>query len=252
MSGYLPPTGAQEQLFCRRVADAVRRCDDSGRAQYLGFLDERQQALAQMQLARSQWPQHLFFGGYPDAERKVLAVCLDAPEPVAFPLCCLRIDCRGAALTHRDYLGAVLGLGLERECLGDILPDAQGAYLFALRTQAQLILRELTEVGREKAAVSLCEAPPQLAPSEGESLSASVASLRLDAVLAALLHKNREDAADLVRGQRVQVNHVLRTEGSAALAEGDLITVRGFGRFLLEKAGDKTRKGRTFISYRKY
>lgn len=253
MSGYLPPSTPAEQIFCRRVADAAGRCEATGRPQYLGFLDERQQVLAAAQLSKIKWPEHLFFGGYPLAERKVLAVYGDEPPAEeAFPLCCLRVSCRGGALTHRDYLGALLALGLKRECVGDILPDGEGAYLFALSSSAQLIAAELREVGRAAVKTALCDPPAALAPQEGEAVRASVASLRLDAVLAALLHVSRDDASALVRSERVLVNHVAKTAPAAQLGEGDLLTVRGLGRFKLKEVGGQTKKGRIFVTCIKY
>ena len=72
--------------------------------------------LAAAQLSKIKWPEHLFFGGYPLAERKVLAVYGDEPPAEeAFPLCCLRVSCRGGALTHRDYLGALLADVYKRQ-----------------------------------------------------------------------------------------------------------------------------------------
>lgn len=253
LARYLPPTGPEEQLFCRRVADAARRCGSCGRAQYLGFLDERQQALAEMQLARLQWAQSLFWGGYPGAERGVLALYDAAPPPLEeYPLCCLRITARGGGLTHRDYLGALLGLGLQRECLGDILPDEEGAYLFSLQPQAALIVRELVSVGRQKGRAEHCLPPPALAARAGQESCVSVASLRLDAVLAALLHKSRERAAELVRAEKVLVNHIPLGSPSALLEEGDNITVRGTGKFRLQQIGGPSKKGRIFVTCIKY
>ena len=253
MSGYLPPSTPAEQIFCRRVADAAGRCEATGRPQYLGFLDERQQVLAAAQLSKIKWPEHLFFGGYPLAERKVLAVYADEPpNGEAFPLCCLRVSCRGGGLTHRDHLGALLALGLKRECVGDILPDSGGAYLFALSSSAALIAAELREVGREAVKTAICAPPADLAPQQGETVRASVASPRLDAVLSALLHVSRDDASALVRSERVLVNHVPKTGPAAQLSEGDILTVRGVGRFKLEEIGGQTREGRVFVTCIKY
>ena len=254
MGGYLPPSTAEEKLFCRRVADAAGRCESSGHVQFTGFLDERQQALAQAQLARLAWQGQLFFGGYPDAERVVLALYeQDPPKAEQFPIHCLRIGCKNAArLTHRDYLGALMGLGIKRECVGDILPDEEGALVFALPAFARMIETQLTEVGRERVTVAPAALPQSVDAPAGEPMQISVASLRLDAVLAALLHLSREQAAALIRSEKVLVNHIVRTAPAVSLEEGDLLTIRGTGRFRLQALCGQSKKGRSFVRCIKY
>ena len=254
MGGYLPPSTPEEKLFCRRVADAAGRCESSGRLQFTGFLDERQQALALAQLARLSWQGYLFFGGYSDAERTVLAL-YEGEEPAfeQFPVICLRISCRHADhLTHRDYLGALMGLGFKRECVGDILPDEEGAIVFALPATAKLICNQLSEVGRESVSAAITQLPQSICAASGEPVKISVASLRLDAVLAALLHLSREQTAALIRTERVLVNHIVRSAPSTMLEEGDLLTVRGTGRFRLQSLCGQSKKGRSFVICIKY
>ena len=222
--------------------------------QFTGFLDERLQDLARAQLARLAWQGHLFFGGYPDAERVVLALYLrEPPAAEQFPVVCLRIGCKNAErLIHRDYLGALMGLGLKREGVGDILPDAEGALVLALPAAARLIETELTEVGRERVTVAPAPLPQSAGEPAGEPLRISVASLRLDAVLAALLHLSREQAAALIRSEKVLVNHIVRSAPATPLAEGDLLTIRGTGRFRLQELCGQSKKGRSFVSCIKY
>lgn len=252
MSSYHPPETPEEKLFCRRVADAADRFWSFGRVQFLGFLDERQQTLAEAQLGRGD-PPYLFFGGYPQAERRMLAVGTEQILETEYPFFCLRIDCKKAGrLAHRDYLGALMGLGLKREAVGDILPDSGGAVLFALPAAAALIEEQLREVGRETVSARRCAIPNDLCSSAGEPVRLSVASLRLDAVLAALLHQSREHASELVRSDRVQINHRLCASGAAPLEAGDLITVRGTGRFRIEEIGGQSKKGRVFVTCIKY
>lgn len=230
------------------------RCEDSGQVQYMGFLDERQQELCEAQLAKSGWLKHLFFGGHALAERKVLAVYLDeVPVPQSFPICCVDIAApQGTVLAHRDCLGALLGLGLRRELVGDILPEGQNAYAFVLQQAEGLITQELREVGPVHVKATSCIPPPQLAPAQGQSSTFSVSSLRLDAVLAGALKMGREAASELVRSGRVQINHQLCTSVSTTLAEKDQITVRGVGRVSVDQVGGLSKKGRVFITCIKY
>ncbi len=233
--------------------DAARRHEASGRVQFLGFLDERQQLLAQAQLSAQREEFH-FFGGYPQAERQMLAVGVQQSlQACEYPFFCLRIACKNAKrLTHRDYLGALMGLGLKREAVGDILPDQQGAILFALPSAAALIEEQLHEVGRETVSVSRSTVPDELCAPQGEPVRLSVASPRLDAVVSGVLHQSRETAAELIRADRVQINHRSCTSVSTQLEEGDLVTVRGIGRFRLSELGGVSRKGRVFLTCIKY
>lgn len=241
----------------RRAQDLCRIAENRGVARYSGFLSDREQSLAKAAMNQAGCTWAAFEGGYPAAERKLL--CLEpagaSGEP---PICCVLIRCAGTgsdAPAHKDYLGSVLGLGLERECVGDILPDPDApgtAYAFVLERVAPLICDELTSVGRWTARAERFEGQLPVQPAQRESKTATVSSLRADAVLAAMLRCSRGQAEALVRGGRLEINHVPVTSAHAAVYEGDVFTVRGVGRFKLEALGGKSRKDRLFIQYFQY
>ncbi len=241
----------------RRAVDLLRAAQSRWDARYSGFLSDREQDLCRAALNREGCDWYRFWGGYPDAERQLL--CLEPiGEEARPPLVCVRLDCAmGETPEHKDYLGALMGLSIQRTGLGDILldPSSPGrAYVFALPSVAELIQQELTGVGRASVRVSLCDA------SETESLAqlpritktATVSSLRADAVLAAMLNCSRGIACDLIRGGRVEIGHIPVTAPHAAVYEGDTFTVRGKGRFKLQSLGGKSRKDRLFIEYTVY
>lgn len=253
--GYLPPQNAEEQLLQRRVDELCRAAQHTGRARFTDFLSDRQQQLAQAALNRIDWPFYRWEGGWPGAERKMLCILPDEGEGEEAPFCCVRLSAQGpgAALAHRDCLGALMALGLERESMGDIfLPGEKEAFVFAKPAAADVICRELHQAGHTTVRAGLCEMgelPFTAAQAEPQRKTASVASLRLDAVLAAMLHGSREQAAQRIRAGRVEINHLAVSSTSASLYAGDKITVRGEGRFCLEKIGGKSRKDRVFIQY---
>ena len=258
--GFVPPQKPPEQMLMRRVEELCRRAVYTGRVCWTDFLSDRQQQLAQAAVNRAGMGVCRWEGGYPDAERRVLGILPeDAPwlEDEPAPVRCIRLQVRSAQgkLAHRDCLGAVLGLGLDRRSLGDILPDQEGgAYLFCLPPADALILQQLRQVGRETVEPSLAEEGlPEAADSRARRIqTASLASLRLDAALAAMLHCSREEAAQLVRTGKVQANHLEMTSPHAAIYEGDIFTIRGKGRFRLESIGGKSRRDRIFIQYYQY
>ena len=135
----------------RRVLDLCAIAMNRGIARYSSFLSDREQTLALAALNREGCEEYSFDGGYPFAERRVL--CIEPAGACGFsPIACVRMECLHVQDIpgHKDYLGAVLGLGLDRSSIGDIVldPNAPGtAYVFALEPAAELICSELTGVG---------------------------------------------------------------------------------------------------------
>lgn len=252
--GYLPPVDDEEKLFFRRVkelADGARR---SGVPRRTAFLSDRQQALAYAALCAAGCDGYHFDGGYPEAERKILFLHGDRGKSDAPPFGCLFVEAMGrqGALTHRDYLGAFLALGVKRECIGDILPCEAGAYVFLLDTVSPLLREELSSVGRCTVRVREARADELPVQEQRPLRRASVASLRLDALLAAMLHVSRAEAAGLVRSGAVEINHVPTASVHAEVYEDDTFSIRGFGKYHLSEIGSQSRKGRIFVSYFEY
>lgn len=260
--GFVPAQNDEERFLMRHVEDLVRAAFGRGIARYSAFLSDREQQLAQAALNRAGAPEEScrFEGGWPDAERRVL--CLE-PEDCypASPVCCVRLRCRalaGAQLpVHKDYLGSLMGLELRREALGDIVlpPEEPGTtYLFALEPAAALICQELRSVGRtEVTAQQLAlDEVPEFAQAERRLQTATVSSLRLDAVLAAMLRCSRGMAAELVAAGRVEINHLPVSSAHAPVYESDVFTVRGKGRFRLTALPGKSKKDRQIIEFFQY
>ena len=159
----------------------------------------------------------------------------------------------GAGLTHRDYLGSLMGLGLPREKLGDILLSQQGAQVVVLREVLPILLSLWEKVGRYP--VRLTPIPlAQLRPVPGErkQIRATVASPRLDAVAAAGFSIPRSRAAELIRGGRVMVNHRPCGKADKAVEAGDVLTCRGLGKCVLREIGGTSKRGRTILELERY
>lgn len=256
--GFLPPQNEQEKLVMRRAQDLFRAAWGRGAARYSGFLSDREQALCQAALNAAGCDGYSFEGGHPAAERKLL--CIEPAGAVsAPPICCVKLECAvpagASAPAHKDYMGSLLGLGLDRSCLGDILQDPGqpgAAFAFLLEKAGEVVCAELTSVGRVPARAGLAECPAAFSAPERQMCSATVASLRADAVLAAMLHCSRGQAEQLVRAGGVEIGHVPVASPHAPVYEGDIFTVRGKGRFQLAALGGKTRKDRLFIEYFQY
>ena len=250
MRGYIPPADDDERLFVRRLGDLVQVVRQRGTSRSTPFLSDRQQELARAALAGLGFEGYAFDGGYPDAERRILRLFGEYGAQEPLPAVCLFAQTLRAdrALTHRDYLGALMSLGIRRECIGDILLSEDGAYLFVLDTVAPLVCDELSSVGRCSVCVRAGRAEELPGREERPAQTATVASLRLDAVLAAMLHISRGDAVQLVKSGMVEVNHVSTVSAHYEVFENDVFSIRGRGKYKLCGVGAKSRKGRTMES----
>ena len=259
--GFVPARNDEERYLMRHIEDLADAAFSRGIARYSAFLSDREQDLARAALGRAGvrdgWR---FDGGWPEAERRVL--CLEPEYSYGeCPVRCVQLQCRalpGAALpAHKDYLGSLMGLALKREALGDILlpADAPGtAYVFALEPAAKLICRELCQAGRTEVSTRLLEPEeiPAFPAPERQLLTATVSSLRLDAVCSTGFRMARGKAAALIESGRLQLNWRECTKPDRTVSEGDTVSARGFGKFELTEVGALTKKGRIPITVQCY
>lgn len=186
-------------------------------------------------------------------------LCIEPPDAwQEEPLAYLQFTAYGDKVpTHRDYLGSILALGLERTCVGDLLADPERGdtfYAVVLADKQAFINAELTSAGHCTVHTECVDAlPAHLLRSRERALQeATVPSLRADAVLAVMMHTSRTRAAEYIAAGRVEINHLpLKAAHETAYAE-DIFTVRGVGRFKLAAIGGKSRKDRLFISFYQY
>ena len=230
-----------------RFADLIRGAERGRRAVFSEFLTPDAQARL-IALARREGLETGLFGGGEDAERAVVGIWQEGCEPDCSPIRIVRItwDGRYAAPQHRDVLGACLGLGLERETMGDIRLEGSSAYVAALPAIAGYLEQHLDSVGNASVRSSEYDGE-MLAAEQGARAVVNVPSLRLDAVLAQTLRLARAKAQTLIRGGAVNRNWAEETRPDVELAEGDVISVRGHGRVKIHAVQGESRKGRLFI-----
>ena len=205
------------------------------------------------------------FGGCPECERCVVrfgseeALGYDQP----FPIAVLRIapvnPKYAEKLTHRDYLGSVIGLGLEREKIGDIIiknsddpKKGQIAYIFVIDSIADYIIENLSYVKHTHVSVTLSESIPEEARPHLEEESIIVSSNRLDAIISRIYKLSRDSALKHITEGKVFVNGITRTENAKPLKDGDVVSVRGMGKFIMAGVGGTTKKDKIYINIQKY
>lgn len=241
-----------DDIFIKKVKDAIRLSEKYHSPKFSKFLDEREQAV----LFEEGIADGVLFGGYESAERKVFGVFPQWQEAdySEFPVSALRITKKyDKELNHRHYLGTVLSLGIERDKIGDILPDEEGAVIFVLSDIAEFIKDNINKIAGCGVNITVEEKGRIKVPEKRFQLIETVsASMRLDAVLGAVLKISRKDAKELSVSGNVSVNHLEAKSETVKLKEGDLLSVRGFGRAEILEIGNKTRSDRVHITVKKY
>lgn len=251
----------ENERFTALICDKIRRTENTYMLTRTNFLNLSERSLAYA-ICRENGAKPFFWGGFPEAERTVLFLLPDYmeadenfPEEEDNPLCLLHCKTPSGAknLTHRDYLGSLLALGIEREVIGDILVGENGADIIILKTIADYLLANYEKAGH----IPLkCEIQPitSLVPPEQKTVTVreSVASIRLDSIISAVFGFSRTTACENIAKGLVFVNDTQASKPDAKLNIGDKLVVRGFGKAYFKEIGGTTRKGRLSILFEKY
>ncbi len=221
------------------------------------FLSPREQEMARYLFGST--PGLCFFGGYSDAERKMLLflpdylteeVLMDADSPVI----CLRAEFySGDTPTHRDFLGALMGSGIARETVGDICVDKGSCDFFVTAEIAQYLLQSFDSVGRTKIRLSQIHlSDAQIPNPEVKEIRDTLASLRLDSVISSGFRISRGLAAEYIHAGKVAVDGLPCEKPDKAISQGAKISLRGSGKIQLHQVGQLTKKGRISVVIHRY
>lgn len=196
------------------------------------------------------------YGGYDRAERMRIAFVDDQfGGTVDFDIKAVKVswDSRFRLLTHRDVLGSLMGLGIEREKIGDILMVKGGAQIIATSAIAEYIKQNFTKIAMVPITVDYMELS-EIKPKEErvKEIKTTVASLRLDAVASSGFSLSRTKLVDAVNAGLLQVNWQPAKGPAHEVKEGDVISMRGRGRMVVEEVSGKSRKGRTIVHLKRF
>ena len=246
-----------ERLLLGKIWDKQERCRIKNMPEHTAFLTPQEQEKCRALLNTVGANENcVFWGGYDGAERQQLYFLpewAEQPEETVGALRCKWYETE--ELTHRDLLGSLMGLGLTRESIGDILVDKAGhtADVLAMDTAVAYLLQEWHQAGRVKMQVEEIALHdlhiPQLAFREVRD---TVASLRLDSIVSAGFSLARGKAADAIESGKVQLNWQEVTKPGASVTGGDVITLRGLGKCELTAVGNPTKKGRYGVTIKRY
>ena len=242
----------ESELFIARVGDTADICEKTSRPKYMCFLSAEQSVLADRILSKRS-VNFALWGGYDNAERKVLACFPDWMEEKNFPSTAITFSYRKSdSLLHKDFLGSLMALGIKRETVGDILVENGRAVVFVLNEIADYILTEVDKIGRTGVTAKIGADEPVPQKSSLKEFTETVASLRLDCVVSAVAKISRAIAAEKIDDGFVTVNSVTVQKPTKFVTDGDIITVRGSGKFIIDAVTDRTKKDRIILKYKKY
>ena len=255
-------------ILFARIDDICRRAE-RGELGVSCFISPREQHFVASHLAAMGMSGRCFaYGGYEGAERRRIYILPDYVgevssyeeiEPFEDKKAIAAISVRGSGykkLTHRDYLGSLLSLGIEREVLGDIVftdAERQQAIIFCDSVIAEFILSELKRVGNDAVKVGYAEIDKDFSPlREFAHISDTVASPRIDCIVAALCSLSRDKASAAVSAGLVEVDFESEERPDRTVSAPCTISVRGYGKFRINSVSEQTRRGRLRLDADKY
>lgn len=248
----------EEQILKGRLSDLAKRAYQQNIYTYSSFLSPSELALLEEMREELSYIPMECFGGHELAERQIVGFGSEEEfgYPGHFPIAVIKVipllEKFSDTLTHRDFLGALMHLSIERNTLGDILVKEKTAYIFCLEHIAGYICEELHKVKHTNVACEITSMDiPALTPTLVD-VEFPVASLRLDSILASLLKCSRKDALAFFEEKRVTLNGHITGRNSISLKEGDVFSVRGHGKFIFDHAGGNTRKGKIYVHIKRY
>jgi len=250
------------ELLKKRFIELAERSYSSGIFTFTDFLGLAEQDVFEEAKAAIRPLPFTLFGGAVGTER-VMVRFGDSEElgyELPFPIVALKIAPRDKKfadrLSHRDFLGSLIGLGIERAALGDIivLPDGdKSAVAFCDSRIASFICAELTKVSRDKVRVSVTEIKEDFIPERKfVDINEPISSTRLDCIVCALCSVSRERASELISAGLVEIDFETEEKPDRRREMPCVATVRGFGKYKLLRADAKTRKGRLRLEAKKY
>lgn len=248
----------EDELLVSFIEDKLEECERNSVMTCTDFLDLRKQSIAVNLLKRRSGVRWLLCGGYEEAERKLLVFLpfyIDdfngylKENPEENPIKIFRADKDGfSALSHRDYLGALTGLGIKREKLGDIIVDENGCYFFAKPSVSNYIAENFTQAGRGTVFVhEITESEEFHHKPNTKEKCCFVQSPRLDSVCSAVFSISRSKASEFIEKGLVFIDDEQILKPDRHVAAGQKIVIKGKGRAIIRDDTSRSKKGRTAL-----
>lgn len=252
----------KDRLLISKIIDKIKFCETKNKIQTTDFLDMAEQNLVEKFLKSQKIENHFWEGGFEEAERKILIIYpkkianliynIDLNEYINTIKISLPNELKGE-YSHRNYLGGLMKLGIEREKLGDILVDEEGADILVIPEMLKFLINNIPNLTRfSKAKIEQINLKDiRKIEIKKQDIKVTVASMRLDNIVAELAKCSRGKASEILETERVLVNYETISKPSKEIKENDIITIRGKGRFTIKKVAGNSKKGRIFLEVEK-
>lgn len=274
----------EDKLLISKIIDKLKFVNNKNQVQYTDFLDTYQQSIVIKALSLIGENKYVLDGGYDEAERKVLFMYPEKLKDIFlnenlneeyneniiqnFNLkenntvinqnvkvisIILPQDLQGT-YHHSEYLGGIMKLGIKREKIGDIIVNETGADILVLDEMADYLKLHLQDLTRFQKAEILIKEISELTilPTKKEEIVILIPQMRLDVVISEILHMSRSKADEIISEERVFVNYELKTKNATMLKQGDILTVRGKGKFEIGEVLSQTSKGKLRLQVNRY
>lgn len=258
----------EDKLFIAKILDKIKFVRTKNQIQVTDFLDTYQQSMVEKLLSNFSEQQGMLYGGYEEAERKILFLYptklqtifqqdknqnVVIKETIKVLSIILPPELYGN-YTHRDYLSGIMKLGIKREKIGDIVVNDTGAEILVHVDMISYLLTHLKDLTRfQKAEIKENEiADLKITPVQKEEQVILIPQQRLDVIVSEILHLSRSKANEIISQERVFVNHELKIKNATNVKQGDILTIRGKGKFEIGEVISQTAKGKIRLQIWKY
>ncbi len=239
----------EDKLVLAKAYDAIELSQKRFSPCFLGFLNEHEAAFLKSNL--NLYNCNYFWGGYSDAVRVIFGANVFSNED--FPIVALRFDYKAEyKLSHRDFLGSLMALGIERATVGDILIFDSHTIVFVKKEIVDFVETQITKIGKVGVKISHVDCGMIEYKNEFDTLSFSLSSLRLDVFVSAVCSLSREKSLRLIKSDLVSVNHSIENNISKTLKVNDVITIRKFGKFVFADNCGFSKKGKIRIEVKHF
>jgi RNA-binding protein YlmH len=245
----------EDRLLISRVNDAIDAVSCNYAAKFIGFLDMHKRNVAEGVLKAAQADcKSVFWGGFDAAERVYLGLFEpgEQPETDMFPIGALKFAWKFGEPTHRDFLGALMSLGVKREKLGDIALGAGECTVVLDAAIMGFVSQNLAKVGGCGVTCIPAELSRIKKSQDFSNISDTIASPRLDCIVAALVNMSRAQCERLIESGCVSIDFETATNAAVKVSGGATVSIRGHGRFIVDSIGPATKKGRLRFTARTY
>ena len=241
----------ENELTKKRLTELSHRAFEKGYTTFSDFLNLEEISLLKSLHTESEYN---LYGGYDNADRCVAS--FGECEEYQYPISCIKIEPANQKfadeLSHRDFLGALMNLGINRSTLGDIIVTNNTGYLFCLNSIKEYILQNLDRIKHTTVRCTESVLPAEIAEKKPEPVELTVSSQRVDIIVAAVFKLSRNMVTQLVNQEKVFINSKIAYKESLTLKSGDIVSVRGKGKFIFDGEIRQTKKNKSVIGIRLY